>query len=432
MRFRNLNEVPRQQAAKSTEADLLLPPRSVYPYLMTITPITESEALSAFCKRMSNADYVAVDTEFIRDKTYWSRLCLIQIGGPDEAAAIDVLAPGLDLSPVDELMANPDVLKVFHAGRQDIEIFYHRNGVIPAPLFDSQVAAMVCGFGDQVGYETLISKLVGIRPDKSSRFTDWAQRPLSQKQLDYALADVIHLRPAYEKLSQRLQQSKRTPWLDEEMQILTNPKTYEMDPSNAWKRLKSRNSDARALAIVQELAACRETQAQHRDVPRNRILRDEALLAVAAQAPETVEKLSQVRGFPQGMANGATGAMILEAVQKAVALPKEALPSTPAREKMPSNLGPIIDLLRVLLKHTSEKSGVATKLIASADDLQHIAASDDADVPALAGWRRDLFGAEALALKHGRVALTATGKHTKVIHLDQFAPVATEESSVED
>ncbi|MBL4721416.1 MAG: HRDC domain-containing protein, partial [Alphaproteobacteria bacterium] len=244
-----------------------------------------------------------------------------------------------------------------------------------------------------------------------------------------ALADVIHLRPAYEKLSGRLQKSKRTPWLEEEMKILTNPGTYEMDPANSWKRLKTRNSDARAIAIIKEIAACRESQAQHRDVPRNRILRDEALLAVAAQAPVTVEALSRVRGFPQGMANGSTGAMILEAVQKAVAIPKEDLPKAPTREKLPSNLGPVIDLLRVLLKHTSEKSGVATKLIASADDLQRIAANDDADVPALSGWRRELFGAEALALKHGRVALTAAGKHTKVIHLDGSEVTETTSSS---
>jgi ribonuclease D len=385
---------------------------------MKITPITDTGALAAFCDKASKAEYVTVDTEFIRDKTYWSKLCLIQLAGPDEAVAIDVLAPGINLTPVDDLLANPDVLKVFHAGRQDVEIFFHRNGVIPVPIFDTQVAAMVCGFGDQVGYETLISKLVGVRPDKSSRFTDWAQRPLSQKQLDYALADVVHLRPAYEKLSQRLAQSERTPWLDEEMRILINPATYEMDPENAWKRIKSRNGNARTLAILRELAAGRETQAQKRDIPRNRVLRDDAIQEIAAQAPTDVENLSRLRGFPKGMANGAIGAMVLDAVKKAVAIPKEDLPPAPAREKLPGNLGPITDLLRVLLKHVSEQSDVASKLIASADDLQRIAADDNADVPALSGWRRELFGEEALALKHGRVALTAAGKRTKIIHLD--------------
>jgi ribonuclease D len=401
----------------------------VYPFLMQITPITDTGALAAFCDKAAEAEYVTVDTEFIRDKTYWSKLCLIQLAGPDEAVAVDVLAPGIDLTPVDDLLSNPDVLKVFHAGRQDVEIFFHRNGVIPAPIFDSQVAAMVCGFGDQVGYETLISKLVGVRPDKSSRFTDWAQRPLSQKQLDYALADVIHLRPAYEKLSKRLQASERTSWLDEEMRILINPATYEMDPANSWKRIKSRNAKPRTLAIIRELAACREIQAQKRDVPRNRVLRDEAILEIAAQAPKDVESLSRLRGFPKGMANGATGALVLEAVQRAVAIPTEDLPPAPAWEKLPGNLGSITDLLRVLLKHVSEQSDVATKLIASADDLQRIAADDNADVPAMSGWRRELFGAEALALKHGRVALTAVGKRTKVIHLnpaDNDDPPATE------
>lgn len=386
---------------------------------MSITPITDSTVLAEFCAGLVNSTYITIDTEFIRDKTYWSKLCLIQIAGPSDAAVIDALAPGIDLSPVDELLDSPNILKVFHAGRQDIEIFFNRTGRIPAPMFDSQIAAMVCGFGDQVGYEPLIAKLVGKRVDKSSRFTDWSHRPLTQKQLAYALSDVTHLRVAYEKLSAKLEKSGRASWLQEEMQILSNPDTYRLDPDTAWQRIKSRNSNPRFHAILRELAKWRETEAQRRDIPRNRILRDDALLEIASQAPKNPEALGRLRGLPKGQANGSTGAAIIESVKAAEALPEEELPVIEVPEKQPPNLGPTTDLLRVLLKYVSEKNGVAVKLIASADDLQRVAASDDADIPALKGWRYDLFGEKALALKHGRLAIMVAGKQIKLLRVDQ-------------
>ena len=384
---------------------------------MEITPITDSRALTDFCDRQRAADYLAVDTEFLRDRTYWPRLCLVQIAGPDEAVAIDTMAPDLELRPLYDLMANRSVLKVFHAGRQDLEIFFHATGSIPEPLFDTQVAAMVCGFGDQVGYEGLVAKLVGVRTDKSSRFTDWSYRPLTQKQLEYALDDVIHLRPAYEKLADELEKTRRTSWLDQEMGVLMDPATYRLDPEHAWRRLKSRNANRRFHAVLRELAAWRECEAQRRDIPRNRVLRDDAVLELAAQAPATKDALSRSRALSKGFANSAAGKAILDAVARAAALTESELPVPPKRESRPSGLGPLTELLKVLLKHVTEKYNVAPRLIASADDLERIAADDAADVPALSGWRRELFGAHALALKRGEVALTAKGKNTRLIDL---------------
>ncbi|MEX2617602.1 MAG: ribonuclease D [Alphaproteobacteria bacterium] len=385
--------------------------------VMEITPITDSRRLSAFCKSVSGADYIAVDTEFLRDRTYWPRLCLVQIAGPDEAVAIDTLAPDIDLQPLYDLMANRDVLKVFHAGRQDVEIFFHATGSIPEPLFDTQVAAMVCGFGDQVSYENLVARLVGAATDKSSRFTDWAHRPLTQKQLSYALADVIHLRPAYEKLATQLEESGRTHWLDQEMNILMDRDTYRLEPELAWRRLKSRNNSPRFHAILRELAAWRETAAQTRDVPRNRILRDDALLEIAAQAPARTEALERLRALPKGYANSAAGAEIIEAVNRARNLPDSELPQLPKQQSRQSGLGAVTDLLKVLLKHVTETHDVAPRLIASSDDLELIAGDDNASVPALQGWRREIFGEDALALKRGEVALAVKGHKTRVINL---------------
>ena len=385
--------------------------------VMEITPITDSRRLAAFCKSVSGVDYIAVDTEFLRDRTYWPRLCLVQIAGPDEAVAIDTLAPDIDLQPLYGLMANRDVLKVFHAGRQDVEIFFHATGSIPEPLFDTQVAAMVCGFGDQVSYENLVAKLVGVATDKSSRFTDWAHRPLTAKQLAYALADVIHLRPAYEMLAKQLEDSGRTHWLDQEMDILMNRDTYRLEPEQAWRRLKSRNNSPRFHAILRELAAWREFAAQTKDVPRNRILRDDALLEIAAQAPTRTEALDRLRALPKGYANSAAGAEIIEAVSRARNLQDSDLPQLPKPPSRQSGTGAVTDLLKVLLKHVTETHDVAPRLIASSDDLELIAGDDDADVPALQGWRREIFGEDALALKRGEVALAVKGRKTRVVNL---------------
>ncbi|MQX38287.1 ribonuclease D [Roseospira navarrensis] len=382
--------------------------------------IQTTEDLSAFRDRLRGARFIAVDTEFMREKTYWPQLCLVQVAGPDEAWCIDPLAPDIDLEPLKDLMRDTSVLKVFHAARQDLEIFHQMLGELPRPLFDTQVAAMVCGFGEQVGYETLANKLAKARIDKTMRFTDWSRRPLSQKHLSYALSDVTHLRVVYEKLAIMLERNGRAGWLDQEMALLTNPAAYETDPMESWRRLKVRGKSQRYLAGVIELAAWREREAQARDLPRQRILRDEALLDVVAQNPETIEALAQVRSMSRGMAEGRHGRDILEALARARSRPLDSLPRPPAREDLPQGLGPIIDLLKVLLKMKCEAAGVAQKLVASSADLERIAADDHAGVPALDGWRRELFGAAALDLKHGRLALAVSedGKRVETLAVE--------------
>jgi ribonuclease D len=389
-----------------------------------MTLIDTSDALAAFCRRQAQAPYITVDTEFIRDKTYFPQLCLVQIAGPDEAAALDPLAPGIDLTPLLELMATPTLLKVFHAARQDIEIFVNLAGAVPAPLFDTQVAAMVCGFGDSVSYETLAGKLAGAHIDKSSRFTDWAQRPLSERQLRYALTDVVPLRTVYEKLEARLAKSGRSSWLAEEMGTLTDPATYRQDPAEAWRRFKVRSNNRKLLALVRELAAWRETAAQQRNLPRNRLLRDESLLEIAAHAPVTAAELARTRGLGKNFAEGKLGAEILAAVTRVLATPESQYPVPPPRHEPPPGLGPLVDLLRVLLKLRCEENDVAQKLVADTEDLEKIAADDDAPVRALQGWRGELFGKDALDLKRGRLALTAAGKRIKLVRLGPAAEAA--------
>src|SRR5712692_9105652 len=303
-----------------------------------MTLIDTTDALAAFCHRQAQARYITVDTEFIRDKTYFPQLCLIQVAGPDGAAALDPLAPGMDLAPLFELMAASTVLKVFHAARQDIEIFVNMAGAVPAPLFDTQVAAMVCGFGDSVSYETLAGKLAGARIDKSSRFTDWANRPLTERQVEYALADVTHLRRAYEKLRANLERSGRGPWLDEEMEMLTDPAIYRLDPAEAWRRFKPRSGNRRFLAVLRELAAWRETAAQQRDLPRSRIIRDESILEIAAHAPTSVAELSRSRGLGKGITEGKFGAEILAAIGRALSLPESEYPELPPRHEPPPGI----------------------------------------------------------------------------------------------
>ena len=382
-----------------------------------MTLIAESAALADFCQRQRQAEFIAIDTEFMRDKTYWPQLCLVQIAGPQEAAAIDSLAPGIDLGPLHALMADTKVTKVFHAARQDVEIFFHLTGKIPAPLVDTQVAAMVCGFGDSVSYENLAAKLAGARIDKSSRFTDWAQRPLTDRQLQYALSDVTHLRPAYEHLARRLAKTGRSEWVAEEMAVLTSPSTYRLEPKESWRRIKFRNDKPRALAILREIAAWREEEAQRRDLPRGRVLKDETLCEIAAHAPHNVDDLARCRGLSRSIAENKQGQAILAAVKRGLDIPANELPPVPPRRDLPAGLGPVIELLRVLLKMRCEDHEVAQKLVASADDLELIAADDEADVPALSGWRREVFGADALALKHGRLALTTVGRRVKVVSL---------------
>jgi ribonuclease D len=368
--------------------------------------ITDSAPLAGFCERQKGADYIAVDTEFMRERTYWPILCLVQVAGPEEAAAIDTLAPGIDLQPLLALMADASILKVFHAARQDLEIFCHLSGAVPEPLFDTQIAAMVCGFGDSVSYETLVRKLAGTGLDKASRFTDWSHRPLTERQIKYALEDVVHLRTVYERMQQRLAKNGRANWFSEEMAALADPTLYRTDPTEAWRRFRLRGrADSRFLGVLRGLAAWREAAAQQRDLPRQRILRDEALIEIASHAPRGIEALARTRGLAKGIAEGRLGKEILDAVATGLADP-DPPPAVPQKAQSPPGLGPLIELLRVLLKQRCEDYEVAQKLVASADDLEAIAADDRAEVPALSGWRREVFGADALALKHGALALT--------------------------
>ncbi|MBI3708662.1 MAG: ribonuclease D [Proteobacteria bacterium] len=389
-----------------------------------MTLIADSAALAAFCERLSASDFVTVDTEFMRDRTYWPQLCLLQLAGVEDAAAVDALAPGLDLGPVLRLMDNPKILKVFHAARQDLEIFSRLMGRLPTPLFDSQVAAMVCGFGDAVSYETLAGQLAGARIDKSVRFTDWAARPLSERQITYALADVVHLRAVYVALAQRLTSSERAGWLQAEMAGLLDPATYRFDPEEAWRRLKPRGAKPRLVVILREVAAWREREAQRRDIPRNRVLRDEAVLDIAAHAPTTAAELARMRGLSKGAADGRMGQDLLAAVARGLAVPDVELPHVPRQAELPPGLGPVVELLKVLLKMKCEMHDVAQKLVAATADLERIAADDNAEVPALVGWRRQVFGEDALALKHGRIALALRGKRLVIVPMGNDAAAA--------
>jgi len=379
--------------------------------------VTRTDDLAALCDRLSAHPYVTIDTEFLRESTFWPQLCLVQIASEDEAAIIDPLAAGISLDPLFALMQNRDVLKVFHAGRQDLEIFHHLTGEVPAPIFDTQVAAMVSGFGESVGYDTLVGNLVGVHIDKSSRFTDWSRRPLSDRQLEYALADVTHLRTVYEKLIAKLEQTGRKDWLLGEMKILETPETYLLPPEKAWRRIKSRNNKPRFLAILQAVAEWREQQAHRQNIPRNRVLRDEALLEIASNPPSNTEKLSHVRGIGRKFADGKMGAGLLEAIKTGRAVPEADCPTAVQKVPLPKGMGPLMDLLRVLLKMRCEDNEVAQKLVCSSADLEKIAADDNADVPALQGWRFEIFGRDALALKAGKIAFTAEGRKIKIIEL---------------
>jgi len=380
--------------------------------------ITQTKDLIAFCQKLKGTPFVTVDTEFMRESTYYPLLCLVQVAGPDDTvAAIDALAPGIDLAPLFDLMNAPETLKVFHAARQDLEIFYHLMKKVPAPLFDSQVAAMVCGFGDQVGYENLIGKLTNARIDKSSRFTDWSRRPLSERQITYALSDVTHLRDAYRKLQSQLEKNERESWLTSEMNILTSPATYEGNPDLAYKRIKARHPKPRIIAILREVAAWREREAQRRDMPRNRILRDDAILEICHHAPKSPDDLARTRGLSERVANGASGVEILKAVARGLSIPDADLPAPEKRKDLPSGIGPVSDLIKVFLKMVCQQNDVAQKLIANASDIDQIAAyGEKADVPAMQGWRYELFGGPAVKLRSGEMGLAI--KNKKVILLE--------------
>lgn len=367
--------------------------------------ITTTDELAAFSKALGERAYFAVDTEFMREKTYWPILCLIQAAADGLEAIIDPMAPGLDLAPFLEVLADTRVTKVFHAARQDIEIFHQLTGAVPAPIFDTQIAAMACGFGEQIGYEPLIRTLTGAQIDKGSRFTDWARRPLSDAQLHYALSDVTHLRDAYAILARRLDKENRRGWVEEEMAALRDPALYRVEPERAWVRLKLRGVRPSDIGPLIALTEWREREAQERNLPRGRVLKDEAIFELARVKPATVEELGRARTIPQGFERSRTAQQILEAIAKGRTIPRDQLPEINRDDRRAAAPPDVVELLKVLLKRQSEKYGVAARLIASADDLELIALGRS-DTPALEGWRRQVFGDVALKMLEGKIALT--------------------------
>lgn len=381
--------------------------------------IADSTSLTKFCDRLIKSSYITVDTEFMRDQTYWPRLCLVQIANEHEAAAIDTLAKGIDITPLLNLFTNPRIFKIFHAARQDLEIFYRLMGRLPSPIFDTQIAAMVCGFGDSAGYDTLVRKLTDETIDKSSRFTDWALRPLSQRQINYALGDVTHLRQVYIKLNEMLGQNNRHNWMDEELSILRDTKNYTFEPEDAWRRIKYRAPKPRFLAILKEVAAWREIEAQNKDIPRNRIVRDESLIEISHHAPKTINDLSRARGLSLKKAEGSLGKALLNAVKVGLNVPSENLPEVKRDAPLPKGIGPITDLLKVLLKLKCEKHDVAQKLIATVNDMEQIAAfGQNANVPALQGWRQEVFGIDALRLRSGQLAMVIKDHNLELVEIN--------------
>jgi ribonuclease D len=388
--------------------------------------ITTTDQLAQLCESFAKVPYVTVDTEFLRETTFWPELCLLQMASPDEAAIVDPLAPGIDLAPLFRLMANESVVKVFHAARQDIEIIYNLAGLIPHPVFDTQVAAMVCGYGDSISYDQLVFRITSERIDKSSRFTDWKRRPLSQKQLEYALSDVTHLRQVYQSIKANLEEQNRTHWVSEEMEVLTSPVTYDMPPENAWQRLKLRVRKPRDFALLKALAEWREQMARTHNVPRGRVIKDEAIYEICSHPPKNMGDLMALRGLSRGFDRGRFGNDLLAVVRRVTDMPKASLPQVPPTpQKSFEGSGAATEMLKVLLKLIVEKHGVAAKVIATVEDLEKIAADDNADVPALKGWRRELFGEAALKLKNGRIALGCNGRSVHMITLEDRAKAAS-------
>ena len=382
-----------------------------------MTTITTTAALAEFCNELKGQPFIAVDTEFMRETTYWPKLCLIQVASPDSEACIDPLADGLDLEPLLELLRDTSILKVFHAARQDVEIFNNLNAM-PTPLFDTQVAGMAAGFGEQIAYDALVRQMLKIELDKSSRFTDWARRPLSDAQLTYAIADVTHLATLFPMLRERLEKAGRLPWVEEEMKALCDPAAYDVDPEKAWRRLRPRKTQAKYLAVFKSVAAWRERTAQTRDQPRGRILKDEAIDELATQAPTSLEGLNTLRGVPKGFGGSKFGPDLLAAIKAALADPEGYAPVLDkAGPPPPASAGAVVELLKVLLKARAEEAGVASKLIATVSDLEKIAADDEANTPALVGWRREAFGADALKIKRGELALVLDGARVRVVEV---------------
>ena len=380
--------------------------------------LTTTSELNQACAQFQTSRYVTIDTEFLREKTFWPKLCLIQIAMPGFEALIDPLAGNIDMSGFFEILKNPDILKVMHGCRQDIEIFHKEAGIIPSPMMDTQVMAMVCGYGDSISYEALVKRIAQGTIDKSSRFTDWSRRPLNNNQLTYALADVTYLRDIFENLENDLKKTGRLAWLTEEMDFLTNPETYNQSPENAWKRLKYQDKRPHIMGVVIELAKWREIQAQTRDLPRNRILKDDAIREIALQNPIKPEDFDKMRSVPTGFISSRNAAGLMEAIEAGRKLTKKDLPPAPPVFDNRPGIGPLVDLLKVLLKYCCEENQVAPKLIANVTDLERIASDDNPDIKCMEGWRKDVFGAAAMDLKNGRLALASENDRILIIKRD--------------
>jgi ribonuclease D len=390
-----------------------------------MTPITTTADLKAFCDKIKGQPFVAVDTEFMRETTYWPKLCLIQAAAATAEACIDPLAEGLDLEPFLEIMRDERILKVFHAARQDVEIFNNLKAM-PRPLFDTPVAGMAAGFGEQIAYDALVRQMLKIELDKSSRFTDWARRPLSDNQLTYALADVTHLAALYPMLRERLEKEGRLAWVTDEMNDLTSPANYDVEPENAWKRLRPRKNSAKYLAVYRAVAAWRERTAQTRDQPRGRILKDEAIDEIATQGPTDADGLDRLRSVPKGFSGSRFGPDLIAAILEALRDPEAYAPVIEkTRHAASPAAGAVVELLKVLLKARAEESGVASKLIATVSDLEQIANDDESEVAALKGWRREAFGEDALRLKRGELALVLDGARVRVVEVRRAPRAAT-------
>jgi ribonuclease D len=389
---------------------------------MSQTPteyISTTEALAALCARLGGESFVTVDTEFMRERTYYPELCLVQLAGAADVAVVDAQAKGIDLAPLAALLAKPDVVKVFHACRQDIEIFLLLFGAVPARVFDTQVAAMVAGFGDQVGYDSLVSALTGGSIDKAHRFSDWSARPLTAAQIEYAAADVTHLRVVYERLLAKLAAENRMGWVEQEMAALADPNTYRVDPARAWERLKLRTSNRRQLAMIQAIAAWREREAQRINIPRQRLVKDEQIPEIAALAPVDAAALTQVRGISSGFAQGKSGASLLAALAQARALPEAELPRAERSRETPRASPALLALLKVLLNARAEQNNVAARLVASGEDIEALALDDSKPNAVLEGWRAEMFGNDAVRLIKGEIALSAEGKRVKIVTLNR-------------
>jgi len=377
--------------------------------------ITTTAELAALCERLSAEEFVTVDTEFMRERTYYPELCLVQLAGTADVAVVDAQAKGLDLAPLGALLARPEVIKVFHACRQDVEIFLLMFGAVPAPIFDTQVAAMVAGFGDQVGYDALVQALTGGHIDKAHRFSDWSARPLSNAQITYAAADVTHLRDVYEKLTARLRVDGRLDWVGQEMAALADPNTYRVDPERAWERIKLRTRNRRQMALVRAIAAWREREAQRINIPRQRLIKDEQIPEIAAQAPVDAEALARIRGISNGFATGKSGISLLAVIAAALQIPEDDLPRVD-RGGEPSRASPaLIALLKVLLNARAEQNNVAARLVASSEEIEAMVLDETAENAALTGWRAEMFGNDALRLIRGEIALSAQGRRVKVV-----------------